>query len=194
MYEYIRGTIVDVGVDYATVETGGIGYILYCSSNTLKSLKTGAEDKLFIHLHVAEDVMAMYGFKTLDEREMFRKLMTVSRIGKKTALGILSVLTPSDIAMAIATDNAAAFDNVPGMGRKTAQRVILELKEKINVGAVAKADNGEAHKDSMMSDAIEALCALGFDGVSAGRAVGAVKEFSSTEELIKKALNIIGKK
>ena len=196
MYEYIKGAVTDKGADYAVVEANGIGYLILCSANTLNRLSVGEKGALYIHLHVAEDAMAMYGFISKEEREMFRKLNGVSRIGKKIALCILSCLTPNDIALAVSTDNAAAFDSVPGMGRKTAQRVILELKEKVTVssGQDLSADSEKTARELMMHDAIEALISLGYDGASAGRAVGAVKSFSGVEELIKKSLIIMTSK
>ena len=116
----------------------GVGYELYCSAQTRKCLRAGAEHKLYVHFHISlsQDVMALYGFETQEERAMFRRLIGVTRVGPKLALSVLSVLSVSDIAGAILTENAAAFDKVPGMGRKTAARVLLELKEKIGEGAI----------------------------------------------------------
>ena len=192
MYEYINGTITDTGTDYAVADVGGIGYLIYCSTNTLNRLVTGQTAKLYIHMHVAEDLMQLYGFYTQDEREMFRKLISVSRIGKKIALSCLSVMTPSDIAMAVKTDNAAAFDNVFGMGRKTAQRIILELKEKVQA-SVSTEDNPSEKINGMRSNAIDALIALGYDGLTAGKCVGEISDndFNTVEELIKKALAVV---
>ncbi|MBQ9950504.1 MAG: Holliday junction branch migration protein RuvA [Clostridia bacterium] len=192
MYEYIRGIVSDINTEYAVLETGGVGYLIYCSTNTQRKLILSEKALLFIHLYVADDMMQLYGFHSREEREMFRKLIAVSRIGKKIALGILSAMTPSDIAMAVMTENAAAFDNVPGMGRKTAQRVILELKEKVDSTVAASSVQSE-EKENMRHVAIEALLSLGYDGLAAGRAVGDVKDedFLSPEELIKKALAVI---
>lgn len=193
MYSYINGYIVEKGSDYIVSDVGGIGYMIYCSGNTLSKIQIDTKVKLYIHYHVAEDVNALYGFYTDAEREMFRKLISVSRVGRKIALGVLSVLTPDDISMAVVTENEKAFDNVPGMGRKTAQRVILELKEKIDMPQYSASVQGSENKDYEKSSAIEALIALGYDGLSAGRAVSAVtdSDYSTVEELIKKALAVI---
>ena len=193
MYEYINGLITDIGADFVVSDCGGVGYLIYCSTNTLKTVRIGEKKKLYIYFHVSEDANLLYGFATDDEREMFKNLMGVSRIGRKLALGILSVMTPADVAMAVSADNAAAFDGVSGLGRKTAQRVILELKEKVaqtGASAYAGADSGDA---GVRAEAIDALCALGYDGLSAGRAVGDAGEFSGVEDLIKKALAILAR-
>ena len=191
MYEYITGTITDFGTDYVVSDVAGVGYLIYCSTNTQNHAPLGQKVKLYIHMHVAEDAMTLFGFHSQEEREMFRRLMAVTRIGKKLALSVLSVMTPADIAMAVATDNAKAFDNVPGLGKKTAQRVILELKEKVDLmQTVTAADDSKAGDDAIRAEAIEALCMLGYDGLTAGRAVGEVQGFENVEDLIKKALAI----
>ncbi|MBO4848735.1 MAG: Holliday junction branch migration protein RuvA [Clostridia bacterium] len=195
MYAHIKGTVDTVLADRAVIEAAGVGYELFCSSNTLRSLLPGRTAKLFTHFHLAQDAVALYGFGTESERSMFRKLISVSRIGPKVALSVLSVLTPEDVALAVVTDNAAAFDRVPGMGRKTAARVILELKEKVGasegVPSVKSADNASA---SMRAEAIEALVALGYDGAMAGRVVADLPECGSVEEMIKSALREISKR
>ncbi|NLB61224.1 MAG: Holliday junction branch migration protein RuvA [Clostridiales bacterium] len=195
MYAYISGIATEIGLDYCIIEANGVGYLLFCSSNTLNKVKIDEKCKLLTHLHVAEDVFSLYGFSSEEERNMFRNLTSVTRIGNKTALSILSMLTVEDITMAIITENAAAFDCVSGIGRKTAARLLLELKEKVStatsISKEAKEDRTEQKTGfSMRSEAIEALVALGYDGLTAGRAVGNVadSEFSSVKQLIKLAL------
>ena len=126
MYAYISGTVDQVLSDRAVIEAAGVGYELLCSGMTLKQLVPGKPARLYTHLHLAEGVMALYGFSDTAEREMFRRLIGITRIGPKVALSVLSVLTPPDVAAAVVTQNAAAFERVPGMGKKTAQRVLLE--------------------------------------------------------------------
>lgn len=198
MYAYIRGTVAQVMPDRTVIEACGVGYELYCSAETRKHLVVGKEHKLLTHFHIgfSQDVMTLYGFETEEERAMFRRLIGVTRVGPKLALSVLSVLTVSDIAGAILTENAAAFDKVPGMGRKTAARVLLELKEKIgkdemiSVGLPETAATGV----DLRTEAIAALVSLGYDGVSAGRAVAAVGECTKVEELITKALRELARK
>lgn len=197
MYAYIRGITDETFADRAIIEAGGVGYELFCSSMTLKTLTVGTQAKLYTHLHLAEGVQALYGFADTEERDMFRKLMNVSRIGPKLALSVLSTMTPSDVRAAIVTDNPAAFDRVSGMGRKTAQRVILELSESIRqeTGSFApqKAETDKPSLPTMQSEAVAALTSLGYDGLTASRAVAKIKEADSVEELITKALKSMAK-
>lgn len=194
MYAYIRGIVEENLSDRAVIDVGGVGYLLYCSGNTCKKLIVGSEAKLHTYLHLADGVMALYGFYTTEEREMFQKLIGVSRIGPKLAVAILSVMSPKDVCAAIALDNAGAFDPVPGLGRKTAQRIILELHE--SVGQVFPSQGGEAtaiETNDIRAEATAALVSLGYDGLSATRAVAAIDSADSVEDLLKKALRSLAK-
>jgi len=197
MYAYIRGTVDEKNLDRVVMEAAGVGYELICSDATLRQLSVGDKAKLLTHFNVSQDgTVTLYGFMTSDERAMFRRLIAVNRVGPKLALGILSKLTPSDIAMAIVTQNAAAFDRIPGLGKKTAARLLLELKEKVTedtMGSVSAPQMAEGSVD-MRAEAIAALVALGYDGVSAGRAVSSVGECARVEDMITKALREIGKR
>ncbi len=197
MYAYIKGTVDDLFADRAIIEAVGVGYELICSSITLKTLAKGETVKLFTHLHLAEGVQALYGFADAEEREMFRRLLNVSRVGPKLAISVLSALTPSDVRAAIVTDNPAAFDRVSGMGRKTAQRVILELQESIRQESAGltpvKADSAKPSLPTLQSEAVAALTSLGYDGLTASRAVAKIKEADTVEELITKALKSMAK-
>ena len=199
MYAHISGTVEEVLADRAIVEAGGVGYELLCSSQTLKCLKAGAPHKLYTHFHISlsQDVMALYGFETKEERAMFRRLIGVTRVGPKLALSVLSSLSVQDITLAILTENAAAFDKVSGMGRKTAARVLLELKEKESADDSAAVPSGASNSAGSMdirSEAIAALVSLGYDGVSAGRAVAAVEDCDRVEDMITGALREIARK
>lgn len=138
--------------------------------------------------------MALYGFKTTEERAMFRRLIAVTRVGPKLALSVLGVLSVSDIAAAILTDNAAAFDRVPGMGRKTAARVLLELKEKVSADEMTVGASSAPGRMDMRGEAVAALVSLGYDGVSAGRAVAAVQDAEKVEDMIMAALRELARK
>ena len=131
MYAYIRGIVSDMAADRVVIEAAGVGYELFTGRKTLDKLIQGEEARLYTHLHLAEGVQALYGFYTQEEREMFRRLIGITRVGPKLAISVLSVMEPSDVISAVVTDNPAAFDPVQGMGRKMAQRVILELKEQV---------------------------------------------------------------
>ena len=160
-----------------------------------KKLQPGASAKLLTHLHLADGVQALYGFGSDEERDMFRKLIGVTRIGPKLAISVLSVMTPSDVRAAIVTDNLSAFDRVSGMGRKTAQRVILELAGSLRdeIGAPKAAVGAAQVEQDIRTEAVAALTALGYDGLSASRAVAAIAEAGSVEEMITKALRSMAK-
>ena len=192
MYAYISGIADEILVDRAVLEAGGVGYELFCSAMTLKRLRAGQKERLYTHLHLAEGVMALYGFYEPEEKDMFRRLLTVTRVGPKLALSVLSVLTPGDVAGAIVTNNAAAFDRVSGMGRKTAQRVLLELKERVEASEML---GGGANTDApdIRSEAVAALVSLGYDGLAAGKAVAAIGQAESVEALITAALRRMAK-
>ena len=197
MYAYIEGTVDEIGADRAIIDAGGVGYELLCSSATLRQLVQGKNARLITHFHLGQDIMALYGFWTVNERDMFRRLISVTRVGPKLALSVLSHLSVGDIAAAILTENAAAFDRVPGMGRKSAARVLLELKEKVGENELpgsmaAQPENGIAA--DMRTDAVAALVSLGDDGVSAGRAVAAVTACERVEDMITLALKEISKR
>ena len=191
MYAYIRGIVSDIAADRAVLEAAGVGYELFAGRKTLDKLILGEEAKLYTHLHLAEGVQALYGFYDPEEREMFRRLIGITRVGPKLAISVLSVMEPSDVISAVVTDNPAAFDAVQGMGRKMAQRVILELKEQVK-DAPVPIKTGQAIPvnvpENIRSEAVQALVALGYDGLTASRAVSAVEEAKNVEELITKAL------
>ena len=174
------------------LEAAGVGYELFAGRKTLDKLILGEEAKLYTHLHLAEGVQALYGFYDPEEREMFRRLIGITRVGPKLAVSVLSVMDPSDVISAVVTDNPAAFDSVQGMGRKMAQRVILELKEQVKDVPVSTGKAGSPMQanvaENIRSEAVQALVALGYDGLTASRAVSAVEEAKNVEELITKAL------
>ena len=192
MYAYISGIVDELLPDRAVLEASGVGYELFCSAMTLKRLRAGQKERLYTHLYLAEGVMALYGFYEREEKDMFRRLLTVTRVGPKLALAVLSVLTPSDVAGAIITNNAAAFDRVSGMGRKTAQRVLLELKERVETTEMLGGGDSFDAPD-IRSEAVAALVSLGYDGLAAGKAVAAIEKAESVEALITAALRRMAK-
>lgn len=195
MYAYIKGNVGEVGLDYAVLEAAGVGYQLTCSSMTLRTLKEGDAVKLYTHLYLADGIMALYGFKEEEEREMFRKLLGVTRVGPKLAIAVLSRMTPSDICAAVMTNTPAAFDCVSGCGRKTAQRLILELTEVVRKDSVgiATAEEAKETEQDMRTEAVAALTALGYDGLTATRAVSSVTDANSVEDMITKALRAMAR-
>ena len=192
MYAYIRGIVSDMAADRVVIEAAGVGYELFTGRKTLDKLIQGEEARLYTHLHLAEGVQALYGFYTQEEREMFRRLIGITRVGPKLAISVLSVMEPSDVISAVVTDNPAAFDPIQGMGRKMAQRVILELKEQVKDVPLPAGKPGQTVEinvpENIRAEAVQALVALGYDGLTASRAVSAVEEAKNVEELITKAL------
>lgn len=192
MYAYIRGIVSNISADRVVLEASGVGYELFAGRKTLDKLILGEEAKLYAHLHLAEGIQALYGFYSEEEREMFRRLIGITRVGPKLAVSVLSVMEPSDVISAVITDNPRAFDPVQGMGRKMAQRVILELKEQVKDASIPSGKPGQPFQiqvaENIRAEAVQALVALGYDGLTASRAVSAVEEAKSVEELITKAL------
>lgn len=194
MFAFLEGIADSIDADRVIINVSGVGYELLCSRNTLDRIGKGEVVRLYTHFQLSQDAVALYGFVTQEERAMFRQLITVSKIGPRTALSALSVLTPSDITSAIVTENAAAFEGVPGIGKKTAARLLLELKEKILLNDIITANarvetkNAVSASNAMRSEAVAALMALGYDGVSAGRAVNAVDDCERVEDMITAAL------
>lgn len=194
MFAFLEGIADSIDADRVIINVSGVGYELLCSRNTLDRIGKDEVVRLYTHFQLSQDAVALYGFVTQEERAMFRQLITVSKIGPRTALSALSVLTPSDITSAIVTENAAAFEGVPGIGKKTAARLLLELKEKISLNDIITANarvetkNAISASNAMRSEAVAALMALGYDGVSAGRAVNAVDDCERVEDMITAAL------
>lgn len=134
MYAYIKGTLEETGEDYIVVEAGGIGYQIFTTGQTFQYLPSmGEEVKVYTYLHVREDAMILFGFLTKDDLFVFRLLLGVSGIGPKGALAVLSVMTTDDLRFAVLGDDAKAIAKAPGVGAKTAQRLILELKDKLSL-------------------------------------------------------------
>ena len=187
MLAFLKGNITDIFSDRIYLDVNGIGYEVFCSRNTLNHYTVDSEAKIYVYLYITDGAVSLYGFYSTEEKETFKQLNSISRIGPKLATSILSYLTPDDINTAILTENATALSSVPGLGKKTAQRLILELKEKVS-GTTVVNTNLENIGYNMISDAVEALVALGFDGLSASKAVTSVKDAGTVEDLIKAAL------
>lgn len=196
MYSYIKGTIQEVHEDLIVVENNGIGYNIRVPMRILDELPgRDGQVKIYTCLHVREDAFSLFGFSSRDELEMFRLLLNVSGIGPKGALGILSVLSADEIRFAVASDDVKTISSAPGVGKKTAQRLIMELKDKIHLedvvehlqeGTVTSPGNGSAVK----KEAAEALTALGYSGAEAAKVLADIEvtEESDVESVLKQAL------
>lgn len=160
MYEYIRGRLVEASPTSLIVESGGFAYNINVSLNTYSAVSTLSEVVLYLHLIVREDAHLLYGFYSKDERMMFRHLISVSGIGANTANVMLSSMTVKEIASAIKTDNVNAIKSVKGIGIKTAQRVIIELRDKINLDVADAVVINTA--SNVKEEALAALVTLGY--------------------------------
>ena len=197
MITYIRGILEGMEEDKVIVDVGGVGYGIYMAGTAMGRLPAlGKEVKIHTHLHVKEDLMQLYGFLTRDELRVFRLLIGVSGIGPKGALAVLSVMTTDDLRFAVLGDDAKAIAKAPGVGAKTAQRLILELKDKLSLEdafeqKLAKNDNPVQNKaKGAKNEAIEALVALGYSSSEALKALNGIEITDDTdvEDILKAAL------
>ncbi len=191
MYAYIKGTVEEVAVDSVVVEAGGIGYNIKVSTATAELLPgVGNEVKIYTYTLVREDAFALFGFLTRDDLEIFKKLIAVNGIGPKGGLAVLSVMSADALRFAVMAGDAKAIAKAPGIGAKTAERVILELRDKISLedtlkglgepaGASGNAAGAQGGDNLMKREAIEALVALGY---AASDATAAVKKVEVTED------------
>lgn len=197
MYSYIKGTLTEMEEDALVVEANGVGYHIYTTGQTFRYLPSlGEEIKVYTYLHIREDAMLLFGFLTKDELKVFKLLLGVSGIGPKGALAILSVMTTDDLRFAVLGDDAKAIAKAPGVGAKTAQRLILELKDKLSLEDAfeqklehvqeASAEKAKGAKN----EAVQALVALGYSSSEALKALNGIEitEETDVEDILKQAL------
>ena len=193
MYYYIKGRIVHKDENGLAIDANGVAYFM---NTTLTSLsragEIGAEATMYTYLHIREDIMELYGFAAQEEKRMFLLLLSVSGVGPKAALSILSVLSPEKFALAVVTDDVKSITKAAGVGPKLAKRLILELRDKLkNEDLVQNADGGAEVEDVLTdsrAEAVSALVALGYSAADARNAVRKVDASLGVEEIIKKAL------
>ena len=193
MYYYIKGKPVLKGVNYIVVDVNGVGYMIYTSQNSLNLVKDKDEITMYTSFIVREDAQELYGFTTNEEKNMFESLISVSGVGPKAAISILSAATPAEFARAIITDDVKTITRAQGVGPKIAKRIILELRSKIkNADLDLVTDDNSILMDigtgNEREDAASALMALGYNRDEALKAVNSVEGSLKTEEIIKKAL------
>lgn len=200
MIAYLKGEVVEIEEDKLILECGTIGYNISMPASALDgTLRPGQEVKIHTHLHVREDAMQLYGFLTRDDLKMFRMLLGVSGIGPKAALGILSGLSADELRFAVLSDDVKTISRAPGVGKKTAQKMILELRDKLDlqeafdtktmhVQDASQAETGDLA--DARKEAVQALTALGYSGSEALRAVKQVdmSPDMNVEEILKQAL------
>lgn len=199
MFAYISGILDSKGSNYVVVDAGGIGYKIFMPVNAIAKLpECGEKVKIHTYHYVREDNISLYGFNTLEELRMFELLLSVSGIGAKSAVVIVSEVTPSKFALDVISDNVSSLVNVPGIGKKTAQRIILELKDKMKTEeAISKAEEVVSKEEivpagGVLEEALSALQVLGYQKKEAQNALSKIDANGlSVEDLIKRALVIL---
>jgi Holliday junction DNA helicase RuvA len=190
MYEYIEGPLIEKNPACCVIEVAGIGYYIQISLTTYSLLQAQTRTKLFVHQVVREDAHLLFGFFTKQEREVFRLLLTVSGIGANTARMMLSSLTPDDLQQAILSSNTSLLQSIKGIGSKTAQRVIIDLRDKISKEK-ATGEIFPAKDNRLKEEALSALVILGFNKGEADKVIGKIlltEKDLPLEDLIKRAL------
>ena len=197
MYEYISGTVAEATPAYAVIDAGGVGYYLHISLETFSAVEHAQNARLYVHYIVREDAQILYGFATKVEREFFRHLISVSGVGGNTARMILSALSPAELVNVISTENANMLKTVKGIGLKTAQRVIVDLKDKIKTMGMSAAGGASAGlllqpaNAEVQEEAVSALTMLGFAAAPSQKVVLAIlkeEPDAPVEKVIKLAL------
>lgn len=199
MYSYIKGTLEEVSEDLIVVENNGIGYNIRISARMLDALPArGEQVKIYTYLYVKEDAFSLFGFPSRDELEMFKLLINVSGIGPKGGLAVLSVLSANDLRFAIVAEDAKTISKAPGIGSKTAKRLIIELKDKIDLEAAIETGFEEMEtpaaggnsNNRIRKEASEALVALGYSATEASKVLSSIEitEVDDVESVLKAAL------
>ena len=201
MIASLRGTVLDIQLDHVVLECAGVGYKVLATPATLGSLQRGEEAHVMTTLVVKEDSMTLYGFTSTDDRDMFHVLQTVSGLGPKLALAALSVMGAGDLAQAIAGEESVRLQKIPGVGKRMAQRLVLELKDKVKAFTPALSDvspvTPPAATGPVVDDVVEALVGLGFTDKAARPIVEAVvaeQPDTATPVVLRAALSQLGAK
>lgn len=188
MISYVSGTVVEKSARFAVLEAGGVGYKVYVTDDTLRRLKIGAPARVRTHHAVREDTEELFGFLDEDDLKLFELLLNVPGIGPKTALNILNVATAETLRRSITSGETAYLTKISGIGKKTADKIILELKEKLGAGE----EEGPALREEV--DALEALKSLGYSASESREALKNVpREISGASARVKRALALLGK-
>ncbi|MBR6033493.1 MAG: Holliday junction branch migration protein RuvA [Clostridia bacterium] len=198
MFAYIKGSLEAKGDNYVVIETGGIGYKVFMPVSSIDKLgEIGQNVKVHTYYYVREDAINLYGFCTDEELKMFELLLSVSGIGAKSALGILAEVSPSNFAMAIITNDVSKLVKIPGIGAKTAQRMILELKDKMKTVQAVNKDEKVAvviESEETISEAMAALQMLGYNRKEIEKVFEKIDiKNLGVEDIIRKALSVLGK-
>ncbi|MFO0792680.1 MAG: Holliday junction branch migration protein RuvA [Candidatus Brocadiaceae bacterium] len=192
MIDYIRGQVASKSPTRLILEVGGIGFLLHIPLSTCERIPNQGEVTVLTQLFVRDDQLKIFGFATEEERNLFQLLLSVNGIGPNTAISILSGSTVDDIKHAVVTENARALEKIKGIGKKTAERIILELKETIKQTAAALSAGMDIQQRALISDAVMALVSLGYGRAIAEKAVNEamkkIKTIDNIEELVRESL------
>ena len=199
MFAYIKGSLEEKGHNYVVIEVSGIGYKIFMSETAIsKMCDLGETIKVHTYYYVREDNISLYGFLTKEELKMFELLLSVSGIGAKSAITMLSNISPSSFALAVISNDVNSLKKIPGVGPKSAQRIILELKDKLKTQQAIEEESleikVEIQKSENVSEAMEALQILGYNKREVEKAFEKIANtYFSVEELIKKALSLLSR-
>ncbi|HHQ4189010.1 TPA: Holliday junction branch migration protein RuvA [Clostridium perfringens] len=199
MYEYIRGQFQGISNDYVVIELNNIGYRIFTSGNTMSNMpKVGDEVLLYLEQIVREDFIGLYGFTTREELEMFKLLLSINGVGAKAALSLLSISTVNNLKYAIMMGDEKHITRAPGIGKKTAQRIILELKDKLKPDELTSEEeqliegiNDNSDYSFNINETLSALMALGYTEKEAQKALEKVDKTLSIENMIKESLKLL---
>ena len=199
MYEYIRGQFQGISKDYVVIELNNIGYKIFTSGNTMSNMpKVGEEVLLYLEQIVREDFIGLYGFTTREELEMFKLLLSINGVGAKAALSLLSISTVNNLKYALMMGDEKHITRAPGIGKKTAQRIILELKDKLKPdeltseeGQLIEGINDNSDYSFNINETLSALMALGYTEKEAQKALEKVDKTLSIENMIKESLKLL---
>ncbi len=201
MFAYIKGSLEEKGSNYIVIDVSGIGYKIFMSDNSIQSIgEIGDTVKVHTYYYVREDNISLYGFLSKEELKMFELLLSVSGIGAKSAISMLSNITPSSFAFAVISNDVATLKGLPGIGAKTAQRIILELQDKLKSEEKLAVDGAkeqiaeEIYNNENIKEAIQALQILGYNNREIDKVMKKLKdEKLNVEELIKKGLSLLSR-
>ena len=199
MISYIKGMLEIKSKDYIVIDVGGIGYKIFMSETAINELEKGTEVKVFTYMRVREDDISLYGFLNNEELVTFELLISVGGVGAKSAITILSNITPSKFALAVITNDVNTLKKLPGIGAKTAARIILELKDKMKTEQSIEESKDEEIKEAIVldnkaNDALEALCVLGYTRKDVEKVLSNIDTNKlKVEEIIKQGLKYLGR-
>lgn len=197
MYSYIIGKVISKSKNILILENNNIGYEIYMTEIALSELSIGEDAKIYTYYNVTQDNISLFGFKNLEEKKMFENLISVSKIGAKTAIGILSSISTAELAISIITNDINRLSKLPGIGKKTAQRLVLEVIDKVKTEEIIFTEEEQESNENYLNttekekDVIEALKVLGYNIKEIDNIIKTLDIKSSTEDMIKQALKIL---